>query len=77
MSTTLIKVDNAYKSFSKLLEFYNQVKNNKTGRENPHYIGENLTIGSNEYIGAFAYIGNNVVLGRIRQMVSSNFGQIL
>ena len=29
VSTTLIKVENAYKSFSKLLEFYNKVKNNK------------------------------------------------
>ena len=29
--TTLIKVENAYKSFSKLLEFYNEVKNHKTG----------------------------------------------
>ncbi|MGB5317607.1 LpxD N-terminal domain-containing protein, partial [Eudoraea sp.] len=31
LKTTLIKVDDAYKSFSKLLEYYNQVKNNKTG----------------------------------------------
>ncbi|MEC8831610.1 MAG: LpxD N-terminal domain-containing protein, partial [Bacteroidota bacterium] len=29
VTTTLIKVDDAYKSFSKLLEYYNQVKNNK------------------------------------------------
>ena len=33
LSTTLIKVEDAYKSFSKLLEYYNQVKNNKTGVE--------------------------------------------
>lgn len=63
ISITLIKVENAYKSFSKLLEFYNQVKNNKFGRENPHFIAETAKVGANEYIGAFSYIGENVVLG--------------
>lgn len=63
VSTTLIKVDNAYKSFSKLLEFYNQVKNNKEGREQPHFISDSAVIGKGEYIGAFAYIGNNVSIG--------------
>lgn len=60
---TLIRVENAYKAFSKLLEFYNQVKNNKSGRENPHYISDSAAIGTDEYIGAFAYIGENVKIG--------------
>lgn len=59
----MIKVDDAYKSFSKLLEFYNEVKNNKLGREQPHYIAASSIIGENEYIGAFAYIGENVKIG--------------
>ncbi|WP_435415323.1 UDP-3-O-(3-hydroxymyristoyl)glucosamine N-acyltransferase [Polaribacter aestuariivivens] len=63
ISTTLIKVENAYKSFSKLLEFYNEVKNNKQGREQPHFIAETAKIGKNEYVGAFAYIGENVKIG--------------
>ena len=63
IKTTLIKVDDAYKSFSKLLEFYNEVKNNKIGRERPHFISESAKIGDNEYIGAFAYIGENVIIG--------------
>lgn len=63
VSTTLIKVENAYESFSKLLEFYNQVKNNKSGRENPHFISDSAQIGKDEYVGAFAYIGNNVKIG--------------
>ncbi len=62
--TTLIKVDDAYKSFSKLLEFYNEVKNNKVGREQPHFIAASAKIGENEYIGAFAYIGENVHIGK-------------
>tara|TARA_R110001632_G_scaffold102664_6_gene211118 strand:+ start:2257 stop:3291 length:1035 start_codon:yes stop_codon:yes gene_type:complete len=63
VSSTLIRVDDAYKSFSKLLEFYNQVKNNKEGREEPHYISTSATIGKGEYLGAFSYIGENVVIG--------------
>ncbi len=64
ISATLIKVEDAYKSFSKLLEFYNEVKNNKTGRENPIHISESSEIGENEYIGAFSYIGENVKIGK-------------
>ena len=63
VTTTLIKVDNAYKSFSKLLEFYNEVKNNKSGIEQPSFISESSKIGNNVYIGAFTYIGENVVIG--------------
>tara|TARA_B110000902_G_scaffold192090_1_gene217636 strand:+ start:1 stop:1032 length:1032 start_codon:yes stop_codon:yes gene_type:complete len=63
ISTTLIKVENAYKSFSKLLEFYNEVKNNRTGREAPHFIADSAKIGDNEYVGAFSYIGENVAIG--------------
>lgn len=63
IETTLIKVDDAYSAFSKVLAFYNQVKNNKTGREQPHFISPSVTIGENEYLGAFSYIGNNVVIG--------------
>ncbi|MBL4643299.1 MAG: UDP-3-O-(3-hydroxymyristoyl)glucosamine N-acyltransferase [Flavobacteriaceae bacterium] len=63
IATTLIKVDDAYAAFSKLLEFYNEVKNNKSGREEPHYISQSARIGKNEYIGAFAYLGNDVVIG--------------
>ncbi|MGG8494882.1 UDP-3-O-(3-hydroxymyristoyl)glucosamine N-acyltransferase [Tenacibaculum sp. TC6] len=63
VETTLIKVEDAYKAFSKLLEFYNEVKNNKTGRENPSFIAASASIGANEYIGAFTYIGENVKIG--------------
>ena len=63
ISTTLIKVDDAYKSFSKLLEYYNQVKNNKVGIENPSFKADTATYGENVYLGAFSYLGENVVLG--------------
>ena len=62
-TTTLIKVDDAYKSFSKLLEYYNQVKNNKVGIENPIFKSDTASYGENVYLGAFSYLGDNVVLG--------------
>lgn len=63
ISTTLIKVEDAYKSFSKLLEFYNQIKYNKTGIEVPCFLSESAKHGDNFYLGAFSYIGENVVIG--------------
>lgn len=63
VETTLIKVDDAYASFTKLLEFYNEVKLNKTGIEQPSFIADNAKLGTNTYLGAFCYIGQNVVLG--------------
>lgn len=73
VDTTLIRVENAYEAFSKLLEFYNQVKNNKTGREEPHFISKSATIGSQEYIGAFSYIGENVVIGSNVKIYPNSF----
>ena len=63
ISTTLIKVDDAYKSFSKLLEYYNQIKLNKLGIEQPSYISESAVYGEQIYVGAFTYIGENVKIG--------------
>ncbi|MEN9340260.1 MAG: UDP-3-O-acylglucosamine N-acyltransferase [Bacteroidota bacterium] len=63
IKTTLIKVDDAYQSFSKLLEYYNQVKLMKSGIEQPSVISENVVYGENLYLGSFSYIGKNVVIG--------------
>jgi UDP-3-O-[3-hydroxymyristoyl] glucosamine N-acyltransferase len=63
LTTTLIKVEDAYQAFSKLLEFYNEVKNNKTGIEQPSVISENAKYGTQLYLGSFSYIGTNVVIG--------------
>lgn len=63
LATTLIKVEDAYLSFSKLLEFYDQSKGNRNGIEEPSVICENVKYGENLYLGSFSYISNNVVLG--------------
>lgn len=63
INSTLIRVEDAYKSFSKLLEYYNQVKMNKTGIESPVFISKSAIYGDNIYIGAFAYLGENIKIG--------------
>ena len=63
VSTTLIKVPDAYLAFSKLLEFYAQAKGTKVGIEQPSVLSENVKYGDNFYLGSFAYIGKNVTIG--------------
>jgi len=64
LATTLIKVDDAYESFSKLLEYYDQAKRTKLGIEDPVFISKSASHGEGFYLGAFAYIGENVVMGK-------------
>ncbi len=64
LTTTLIKVDDAYGAFTKLLEYYNQIKLNKSGIEQPSFVSDSAKIGEDIYIGAFTYIGDNVKLGK-------------
>ncbi len=73
LSATLIKVDDAYHSFSKLLEYYNKVKLNKFGIEQPSSISESAKLGNDVYVGAFSYIGNNVVIGDNVKIFPSSF----
>lgn len=73
ITTTLIKVEDAYKAFSKLLEFYNQIKLNKTGIEVPCFLSESAQHGGNFYLGAFSYIGENVVIGENVKIYPNSF----
>ncbi len=73
ISTTLIKVDDAYQSFSKLLEYYNQVKLMKSGIEQPSVISEGATYGENLYLGSFCYIGKNVKIGNDVKIYPNTF----
>jgi len=60
---TLIKVDDAYACFAKLLEVYNQAIQKQPEIEKGSFISDKATIGKNVYIGAFAYISDGVVIG--------------
>jgi UDP-3-O-[3-hydroxymyristoyl] glucosamine N-acyltransferase len=63
VKTTLIRVENAYQAFAKLLEIYNQIKQNKFGISEKSSIHESAKIGENCYVGDFAVIGENVHIG--------------
>ncbi len=64
LTTTLILVDDPYSSFTALLEEYHKlISFQKTGVEQPSFVGEGSTVGANVYRGAFSYIGNGVKIG--------------
>ena len=73
IAATLIRVENAYHAFAKLLEVYNQIKNNKTGIEQPSFISATAKIGLNVYIGAFAYIGDDAIIGDNTKVFPQSF----
>lgn len=73
VTTTLIKVDDAYQAFSKLLEYYNQVKLMKSGIEQPSVVSEGATYGEGLYLGSFCYIGKNVTIGKNVKIYPNTF----
>jgi UDP-3-O-[3-hydroxymyristoyl] glucosamine N-acyltransferase len=63
LKSTLIRVESAEMAFAKLLEVYNQIKQNKIGISKQSCIEESAKVGDNAYVGAFAYIGENALIG--------------
>lgn len=64
INTTLILVDDPYSSFTVLLEEYHKlISFQKTGIEEPSYIGPDSQTGKGIYRGAFSYIGSKVKIG--------------
>ena len=64
VSPTLIRVDDAYGSFARLLEMYNSIKHSRTGIHPQAYVADSAEIGEEVYIGAGSVIEENVVIGR-------------
>jgi UDP-3-O-[3-hydroxymyristoyl] glucosamine N-acyltransferase len=60
---TLVKVDDAYACFAKLLEVYSQMSKKSPKIENPSFISDTASVGEGLYLGAFAYIGENAKIG--------------
>ncbi|MES2587763.1 MAG: UDP-3-O-(3-hydroxymyristoyl)glucosamine N-acyltransferase [Bacteroidota bacterium] len=61
---TLVKVDDAYACFAKLLDFYNQMRQKAPKIEQPSFISESAKIGEDLYLGAFAYISDGAKIGK-------------
>lgn len=64
VTTTLIRVKDAYSAFADLLDKYQQIKTQQlSGIQQPVYIDATAKTGDNVFIGAFAYLGEKVVVG--------------
>ena len=63
VSTTLIRVKNAYECVAKLLQLYDSMRPKKTGVDPLAFVSPTATIGKDCYIAPFAYIGDGVVVG--------------
>jgi UDP-3-O-[3-hydroxymyristoyl] glucosamine N-acyltransferase len=60
---TLIRVADAYGSFAKLLEAYNQLRQPKAVVDPGAHISQSAVIGNDVYIGPFCYVGEGVIIG--------------
>ncbi len=64
LSTTLIRVEDPYLSFTALLEEYHKLFSfSKKGIETPSFQSASSILGENVYLGAFSYVGNNAKIG--------------
>ena len=63
VTSTLVRVNDAYTAFAKLLELYNQINNEKKGVSSLAFVSPSAKIGKDVYIGELAYIGDNVTIG--------------
>ncbi len=64
LTTTLIKVDDPYSSFTILLEEYDRIMSfAKKGDEQFCYAKESSSFGKDCYRGAFSYVGENCTIG--------------
>jgi len=64
VESTLIRVDDPYTSFTKLLEMYDSMKARKRGISSRAAIDPTATVGPDAYIGDFAFIGEQVKIGK-------------
>lgn len=64
VSPALIFVENSYSAFTRLLEEYHRhISFARVGVEEPVFMGEGTSLGSEIYRGAFSYIGRNCQIG--------------
>jgi len=63
VSTTLIRVKNAYECVAKLMQMYAASLPKKTGIDPLAFISKTAEIGKDVYIAPFAYIGEGVKIG--------------
>ena len=63
ISSTLVRVENAYESFAALLRLYEQSKPKKSGISKMSSIAETANMGGELYVGDFTVISDKVTVG--------------
>ncbi|CAN5732749.1 UDP-3-O-(3-hydroxymyristoyl)glucosamine N-acyltransferase [soil metagenome] len=64
VTSVLIRVEDPYSAFSRLLEEYQRAVNSfRQGVEQPSFLGTDSTLGDHHYRGAFSYIGSRCHIG--------------
>ena len=68
VSTTLIRVKNAYECVAKLLQMYESMKAKKTGIDPLAFVSPKAKVAEGVYVGAFAYISDGAEVGEGSQI---------
>ena len=63
VAATLIRVEDAYASFAKLLAFYDQMSQDKKGVSSLAFVAPTAQCGEDLYLGEFAFVGENAKIG--------------
>lgn len=63
LSTTLIRVEDAYAAFAKLLELYAASKPKPEGVSSLCFVNSSAIVGEGAYVGEFAVVGRDTVIG--------------
>ncbi|GHV00908.1 UDP-3-O-acylglucosamine N-acyltransferase [Bacteroidia bacterium] len=63
VTATMIRVDDAYGSFAKLLELYNASRQRKSGVSKKASVSESARMGGDCYVGDFAVVDDNARVG--------------
>lgn len=63
LSCTLIRVENPYEAFARMLQAYNQMVQDKKGISKLASIPDSASYGTDCYIGEFVSIGENAMIG--------------
>ena len=64
VSATLIRVENAYGAFARILELYQSMKPQKSGVSDKAHVSLSAALGDGAYVGEFAVVGENVKIGK-------------
>ncbi len=64
IAANLLRVEDPYAAFAKLLDAFQSAENQMPEREEPQVIHKTAKIGEDTRIGAFAYVGSDVIIGK-------------